>query len=546
MSVPPGKERPSVVGRQAVSEMITLQRRIFERQREIIEASESHVSRGFTRYRNEYLRAVKRYLSVSGFGALCDAIAASRIAYIADYHTLRLSQRTFVKLIRGILHQTDNICLATEFVRAEYQNHLDRYLAGRIQERTFLRRIRYREHWPYDIWPNFKPIFDLAVDEGVPVVALDSDSDLALPRRDRIAADIIADAAARHPNATILVFIGQMHVAPSHLPDAVDRAFVKKGMASPERVIVYQNAEEIYWQLAAERREGVEVVQIDKESYCVNNTPPLVQQLSYLHWIQYDEDLLEYRELEATVRSVMRNLGRFLNIPFQEAAKSVRVLTPGDLDLLASLKKSDLDDFDIQRIVAGVEAEQSVCIPSMNAIYLATLSTNHAAEEAAHYLKQFVSRGAVPESLKDRFYYYTLNEACGFFGSKVINPKRKTDHPGKLRQIAARARKRGGRKSPNERAAEYALQHLASERGQGTIGRTTSRSLANPAVFNAAAHILGYILGDRLYYGLTAGAIAKTSIRRLFLSPLDRPGQALETYLEMAVRVRGVKIPRRI
>ena len=49
--------------------------------------------------------------------------------------------------------------------------------------------------------------------------------------------------------------------------------------------------------LAGEGREEVEVVQVGTEEYCVNNTPPLVQQLSYLHWIHYDEEVLEYTEL---------------------------------------------------------------------------------------------------------------------------------------------------------------------------------------------------------------------------------------------------------
>ncbi len=526
--------------------MIALQRRIFERQRESIEASESHMSTGFKRYRDEYLRAVSGYLSVSGFGALCDAVADSRIAYIADYHTLRRAQRTFVKLLDGIMHQRDNICLVTEFVRAEYQEVLERYLRGKIQERTFLRRIGYQQHWPYDIWPNFKPIFDFAMDKGVPVYALDSDAALPLSRRDRIAAEVVAKTAKRHRDATILVFIGQMHIAPPHLPAAVDRAFIKQGMSAPDRVIVYQNAEEIYWQLAAERREGVEVVKVDRESYCVNNTPPLVQQLSYLHWIQYDEDLLEHTELGTTVRSVMRNLGRFLNLPFQVASKTVRVLGPGDLDLLDTLTASDLEDVEVQRIIARVEADESVFLPDLNVIYLARLSANHAAEEAAHCLKQSVSGGRAPEGMKDSFYFYVLNEACGFFGSKVINPKRKADHQGKLRQIVAGARKRKGRRTPAERGAEFVLEHRAFERGRGVIKRSVARTLASPAAFNAAAHILGYILGDRLYYGLTTGAITKSVIRRLFLAPLDGPGEALDLYLDLSKAVQDVRIPRRI
>jgi hypothetical protein len=78
------------------------------------------------------------------------------------------------------------------------------------------------------------------------------------------------------------------------------------------------------------------------------------------------------------------------------------------------------------------------------------------------------------------------------------------------------------------------------------ITRTIARQLAKPAVFNAASHILGYILGDRLYYGLTLGTVSKKAIRKLFLSPLNGPGEALDAYLDLATQVRDVKIPRRI
>lgn len=529
----------------AVQEMIGLQRRLFERHRKIIESQEQAASRTFNRYRNAYRRAVADYEEESGFGALCDAIASSRVAFIADYHTLRLAQTTFTKIIKGVAHQVDNLCLALEFVDETYQSEVDRYLLGKIRERTFLQRIRYREQWPYDIWPSFKPIFEMAADLGYPVIAIDSDSSLPLAERDRRAAKRIAAAAELYPDATILVFTGQMHVAPCHLPDAVQRSFTHRGMPEPTRVIVYQNAEEIYWKLARRRREGVEVVRIDKESYCVNNTPPLVQQLSYLHWVQFDQDLLDFGELERTLRSLIVSLGRFLRLPIGEEAQKVRVMMPGDLVLLEALEEGRLEEMERRRVLAQVEAEQSAYIPALNLIYLATLSVNHAAEEAAHFVKHAVCGAQPPTHLKDLFYFHVLHEACGFFGSKIINPKRKTDHTGKLRQTVARSRKRKGRRQAPEIAAAFALDHLSWERG-GTAPSATARSLARPEVFVAAAHILGYILGDRLYYGLLSGEVPKKTIRKLFLKPLDGPNEALKTYLELSEQVRSVKIPRRI
>jgi hypothetical protein len=529
-----------------VAEVIALQRRIFERQRRIIESSEAHQTAGFTRYRNEYRRAVAGYIAESGFGALADAVASARIAFVADYHTHRLAQKTLVTLIRAVLQQVQSVVLATEFVHRRHQADLDRFLARRIGEATFLKRIRYRESWPYDIWPNFKPLFDLAIEQGLPVVAIDADYQLPLPERDRLAAAAIARAAVRHPEATIVVSAGQMHVAPAHLPAKVDLAFIAAGLPSPERVVVYQNAEEIYWQLAAEGREEAEVVQVAPGEYCVNNTPPLVQQLSYLHWIRFDEELIEYTQLESTVRSLIGDLAGYLGLDAGDAARKVRVLRPGDLELLDVLDEAGLKERERRAILRRVEAEESVCIPALELVYLATLSVNHAAEEAAHYLKQVVSGAAAPGDPRDQFYFVALNVACAFFASKVVNPKRKAEHAGRLRATVAQARQKGAF-SDDEAAAEVALEHLEWERG-GKRGRrfAAGAKLKRPAVFNGAAHLLGYILGDLLYYGLTEGALPKAAIRDLFAARLDGAGEALATYLDLSEKLRGVRLPRRI
>ena len=538
--------RANTPARQTVLEMIKLQRRIFEKQRKAIEAAEFHLTPGFSRYRNAYLHAVSEYESVSGFGALCDAIADARLAYVADYHTSRLAQRTFVKIIRGVMQQVENIVFCLEFVPIEYQDPLDRYLLGKISERTFLRRIHYKEHWPYDIWPNFRPIFDLAIDHGIPIIAIDGDPSLSLSKRDQIAAKRIFKTLKLNLHSTVFVFTGQMHIVPSHLPAAVERLFSKSALIPPKKIIVYQNAEEIYWRLAEERLEGAEIVKISDDSYCVNNTPPLVQQLSYLHWINYDEELLEYTELQNTVKTIIRTLGKFLKVPFQTSIRMLRVLTPGDLDLMQCIEDGLLTDTEKEQILSSVESDESACIPSLRAIYLSTLSLNHAAEEASHFLKQHVSGAIVPAGIKDRFYFYILNEACGFFGSKIMNPKRKTEHQGKLRSIVAAARKRKGKRTPFEKAAEFSLAHINFEVQKSNLKRRTFTLITDPKVFNAAAHILGYILGDRLYYSLTSGLVSKSTVRDLFLSPFDGPGESLKLYLSLKEKVSNVSIPNRI
>ncbi|MCU0664182.1 MAG: ChaN family lipoprotein [Myxococcota bacterium] len=544
MTRKPQSKRSSAAGRRTADDIIALQRRLFERHRRLIEASESTPSPGMRRYYNEYRKAVRGTPVESGFGALCDAIARSQIAYVADYHTLALSQRTFLKLVRAVMQQVDNLCLALEFVDASHQENIEKYQSGRISERTFLRRIEYKKNWPYDIWPHFRPIFELAKAQGFPLLGIDAPATLPLTSRDRRAAEVLAEASCRYPGSTLLVLVGRLHVAPSHLPAAVERAFQRKGLDPPRRVIVHQNSEVIYWQLAAQRRESTEVVQLSDESYCVLNTPPLVEQMSYLHWVRYDEDLLEHTTLDSTVRLFVHTLAEFLVLPLRDSECELRVLGPGDM-MLAELLGSISDRRRKKRLLLQVEADESVFVPEVRTIYLGTLSVNHAAEEAAHFVKHAVGGGAEPLELRDRFYFHALNEACGFFGSKVINPKRKTDHSGKLRRIAASRGENSGKPTAEQRAAAFALEHLSWERGRGRK-HPAGQLLADPAVFVAAAHMLGYILGDKMYYGLVSGQVQKSLVRELFLCPLDAPYQALEYYLEFSAMLMDVTIPQRI
>ena len=217
-----------------------------------------------------------------------------------------------------------------------------------------------------------------------------------------------------------------------------------------------------------------------------------------------------------------------------------------DLELMDLLEDSGLDEDEKRAFIRHVEEEQSAFVPALNTIYLATLSVNHAAEEAAHYVKQRASRAAEPGEPRDRFYFVALNEALAFFGSKVINPKRKAEHQGRLRRAVARARKQKAW-NVEDRAARFALEHLTWERSGGRGSALEhAADLADPAVFSAAAHLLGYILGDRMYYALTDGVISKRRIRELFLARHDEPGEALDTYLELSAALRSVKIPRRI
>ena len=55
---------------------------------------------------------------------------------------------------------------------------------------------------------------------------------------------------------------------------------------------------------------------------------------------------------------------------------------------------------------------------------------------------------------------------------------------------------------------------------------------------DSSAQLLGYMLGDALYDAYLKGRVSRSMLRRLFLVPPGRAGQAKEMYREIAAKVR--------
>jgi len=68
---------------------------------------------------------------------------------------------------------------------------------------------------------------------------------------------------------------------------------------------------------------------------------------------------------------------------------------------------------------------------------------------------------------------------------------------------------------------------------------------SNAELFNAVTHILGYILGDQLYYALVRGRMSREVARRLYFEPFEEEGSALMRYLELTARVGRIRTPKR-
>lgn len=547
--------RPKSAARQ---ELIQIQKRIVARLEDEIEESIGRVSPAVALYYEEYWKEVDGFERLSSKKELLDACAAADIVYCGDYHTLRQSQQTAKKLIEALARRRANVTVALEMVSIEHQAALDQYMAGALDDQSFLKAVDYGNTWDFQ-WPPYREILQLCRANGLRAVAINSDpaaSSSHVLDRDFAAAGVIVAEAKARPDALLFVLDGDLHVSRDHLPLIV-RSLLQQDRLARRAVVVHQNAEPIYWKLAEEGLERVvDVVKIAVDCFCVLSATPLVKLQSYLNWEQNHQELCGFthpawRAAEGgpdhteQLHELVTTIASFLAIK-EEGLDDFIVYTTGDLDFLDALARDRrFRAREIAEIRRQIEACESYFIPRANIIYLADFSLHCAAEEAAHFINTICSGfdGARREA-RDAFFYQALKEALGFFGSRIIDHRRYCMSEDDFRELLkANARKRLDERGRQLRdVAHHVLRHRAAERRyfeSGRLVRTGGIYKLPPALQSGVAHALGYIAGDKLYNAMLAGTVSKKEVRALFYDPLA-PGTAEGRYLALVERLHDV------
>ena len=527
-------------------EIVELHKEIFRRNKKQINDSVHGYTEAFKRYEQRYQRFVKSYQKRVKLEVLDSAVKRAQAVFVGDYHTLPQAQRSFLRLLKRIPKSRPKV-IALEFIQGRHQKTLDSYIAGEIHESEFLKAIDHENHWIFGGWSSFKPILDFARFHDYPIIGIDSQGKGAtgstLIKRDAYAAKKLAAIHSKYPDHLILVLVGELHVAPPHLPRATNEAIRKKKLEPLEFLSIYQNAENIYWALEAKGYEhDTELVRISKCEFCIINTTPIVCQQSFLNWLDLDDELQPLEAPEQNFKRYAQIVASFFDLPIGNALDDVEITTVVDLSFLQRLqKKGDFNDAEMQQIRKQILSSESYYIPTARTVYLGNLSINHASEEATHFLRHVCSKSLEPKHLVDAFYARALEEAVGFLGSKLLNHRRKCPHKSKLERLR---RVKSVPKLQKE-MARLVLKHQRMLEGK-RIQKSQEIYECDMDVFNAVTHIIGYQLGDRIYYGLIDGTLDKMEIRELFFDCFEEDGAALSTYLYFYTRTKDIEIPERL
>jgi hypothetical protein len=478
---------------------------------------------------------------------LVKRLQAAKLVLLADFHALQQSQKTQLRILKSMGAARKQI-LCLECLESKQQKKIDAFLSDRMSEQEFLRSVAWEQSWGFP-WENYRPLFQWAKKNKVPVIGLNllsaQKSALSLKKRDSFAAKRISEVIREYPDRQIVTIFGDLHIAEPHLPKAVRKVCPR--LADKDIVSIFQNSEKIYFDLLSDNRESeIEIVQLKKNQFCLLNVPPWVKWQSYLLYLEshfdtaLNEEGLDYTD---HIEKYSKILAADLNVKTESGYFSV--YSAADDSIFEKLTKF-FNETEMKWFSYLIEASRSFYCPELKLAFLGRPSVNYAASlamAALHCRLAGIQRS--PLKMPEDFTRLIFLEAIQYFGSKMINPKRKTDTVADIRAaFASRGNVREGRESL-ALALGQKMQEILYATVQGNLGtemRFELPSIKKRASYYEAARLLGGMMGEKLYNGFRRGLLSKDSVLKLLKTPTDTP-RFNEFYTELVELVETLPEP---
>ncbi len=457
-------------------------------------------------YSDELERRGARRIEAGKFLETC---AGETITVVGDFHTLDQAQKAYLKLVKGLVSMEERPVLLLEMVSANHDGALRKYVNSELEAQDFLEEINYFKHWGFNFY-NYDPILKYAGEKGLAVHGLNKEGNLS--NRDRFMAAKILHIASHHPGQPVLALVGDLHLAEPHLPAALEKAGIVP-------LLLFQNSESVYMRKLRRGAPPTGWWSLGSGRYLNNNTPPAIKMQSYLDWLEHGGEAMciffgicslgmnreDDVDLSDTVLTYVRALEDLFALGHKEN-HDFETYTLKSLDFLRDpfYKKG------YGRLLAGLVREgHSLYVEEKRTLFVPLLDVNHTVEEATHYLMH--AEFPLGESLPDftaRLHYF----ACGYLGSKLMNPSRSTPMAAEMRK-RLRVKAEALRETEREKLVEerrvfgaaldfFGLVRTGKDKEPGTMDEILCADSDNHFMVSRR---IGYIIGETIYDSYDAG-----------------------------------------
>lgn len=419
------------------SEILGLQKGLFEYMKRKASEFEVEESSMLQDFRTNQVDLASRDFSDSNIDELISSMESSQIIFLGDFHTFDQQSKNLTRLLQHLINKEEKLLLGVEFVHQDKQSVIDEFASHSITAMELLELTNYSDSWRFP-WHAYKPFFDMARKGEVEIFALNSSG--SLEERDANAAIRIKKVLNKNPDAKLLVFFGELHIAENKLP-----LRVKEICPSSKQTIIHQNLDEVYWKLQS---SDDQVVKFKDDEFALQTSPPWVKYESMVYWFENlcedpDFDLHQYMmgsgnmALNSNVPENFHFLceelsnSMILNIK-EESLEDFNLVDHSQISVILErvekLKSLELREFYKTLIARG----KSFHLPDSNILYCSNYSMNRLSFLAGIHLFESVQKAQNNPQInyEDKslfFLRFSQQNLIGYFSSKLINPYRKCD-----------------------------------------------------------------------------------------------------------------------
>ncbi|MBW2349925.1 MAG: ChaN family lipoprotein [Deltaproteobacteria bacterium] len=105
-------------------------------------------------------------------------ISEKRVIYVGERHDRFSHHIAQLRIIQELDRLDRNIAVGMEMFQRPFQDVLDRYLDGQIDEKTFLKKSEYLKRWRYD-YHLYRPIIEYCKEHAIPILALNLPAEIS-------------------------------------------------------------------------------------------------------------------------------------------------------------------------------------------------------------------------------------------------------------------------------------------------------------------------------------------------------------------------------
>ena len=130
---------------------------------------------------------------------MLDVAGDARVVYIGETHDNPASHRLELQTLQGLEERhPGKVALGMEMFSRSQQPVLDRWVAGELDEKGFMKASRWFDNWKMD-FDYYRDLMIFARDRRIPVIALNADKDLVQAVRSKKPEELSAEEKARLP-----------------------------------------------------------------------------------------------------------------------------------------------------------------------------------------------------------------------------------------------------------------------------------------------------------------------------------------------------------